>query len=129
MIAATEPPRPGIQRDREFPKPLATLAAGPLAKLDADRDGRVSILEVYRATVAEVAARFASDHRVPTEHAQIDDDGDGSGTCFPTPENPRRGSPLRGGLLLEEKRATAENAEDGEKRQRRDSERVGGRRG
>ena len=46
----------------------------------------MSVLELYRRTVAEVEARFAADKRVPTEHAQLDDNGDGVGTEEPVVE-------------------------------------------
>ena len=69
--------------ETEFPEALATVAKLPAKELDANRDGRVSVLEVYRRTVAEVEARFAADKRAPTEHAQIDDNGDGRGTEAP----------------------------------------------
>jgi hypothetical protein len=106
VIAATE--RDQEFNETEFPRALATLAAHPLAKLDADHDGRISILEVYRATVAEVAARFASDRRIPTEHAQIDDDGDGSGTEMP---DSKSADGALAGRTFAETRSTAENAE------------------
>ena len=84
VIAATE--RDGEFNETEFPHALADVSRLPLATLDADRDGRASVLEVYRATVAAVEKRFAADKRTPTEHPQLDDDGDGSGTeAIPAP--------------------------------------------
>jgi hypothetical protein len=68
--------------ETEFPQALATVAE----KLRADNGAKVSILNVYRRTVAEVEARFAADKRVPTEHAQLDDNGDGAGTEQPVVE-------------------------------------------
>jgi hypothetical protein len=69
--------------ETEFPEALAAVAKLPPKKLDANKDGKVSVLEVYRRTVAEVEARFAADKRAPTEHAQLDDNGDGRGTEAP----------------------------------------------
>ncbi|HJT76877.1 MAG TPA: hypothetical protein VJ739_06705, partial [Gemmataceae bacterium] len=69
--------------ETEFPEALAAVSKLPPEKLDANRDGKVSVLEVYRRTVAEVEARFAADKRLPTEHAQLDDNGDGQGTEAP----------------------------------------------
>ncbi len=39
-----------------------------------------NLAELFEATQREVAKRYASDHRVATEHAQLDDNGDGRGT-------------------------------------------------
>lgn len=40
---------------------------------DADKDGRVSVLEAYRYTTREVAKIYESSGRLQTEHAQISD--------------------------------------------------------
>jgi hypothetical protein len=69
--------------ETEFPEALVSVSKLPLDRLDADRDGAVSVLELYRRTVAEVEARFAADKRTPTEHARLDDNGDGTGTEEP----------------------------------------------
>jgi hypothetical protein len=79
VIAATGDEEPN---ETEFPQALATV----VGKLRANNGAKVSILELYRRTVAEVEARFAADKRVPTEHAQLDDNGDGSGTEQPVVE-------------------------------------------
>jgi hypothetical protein len=78
VVAATE--RSGEANETEFPHALAEVAIGPLARLDLDKDGKVSIHELFLATVEAVEARFKADRRAPTEHAQLDDDGDGVGT-------------------------------------------------
>jgi hypothetical protein len=78
VVAATE--RSGEANETEFPHALAEVAARPLARLDLDKDGKVSIRELYLATVQAVEAIFQADSRAPTEHAQLDDDGDGVGT-------------------------------------------------
>jgi hypothetical protein len=78
VVAATE--RSGEVNETEFPHALAEVAARPLARLDLDKDGKVSIREVFLATVEAVETRFQADKRAPTEHAQLDDDGDGVGT-------------------------------------------------
>src|SRR5262249_37457282 len=69
--------------ETEFPEALATVCGRSLAQLDSNKDGRVSVLELFQHTVAEVNARFAADKRIPTEHAQLDDNGDGLGTEEP----------------------------------------------
>lgn len=68
--------------ETEFPQALATV----MGKLQPDNGGKVSILQLYRRTVAEVEARFAGDKRIATEHAQLDDNGDGVGTEQPVVE-------------------------------------------
>jgi hypothetical protein len=75
--------------EAEFPYALATVAKRPAAELDTNKDGKVSLLELYRHTVTEVNARFARDKRAPTAHAQLDDNGDGVGTEQPSPEQPK----------------------------------------
>jgi hypothetical protein len=78
VIAATE--RSGEVNETEFPQALAEVVARPVGRLDLDKDSKVSIRELYLATVEAVEARFKADMRAPTEHAQLDDDGDGSGS-------------------------------------------------
>jgi hypothetical protein len=68
------------ENETEFPHALATIAARSPAELDADADGTVSLLELAQATAREVESRFAADKRLPTEHAHLDDDGNGVGT-------------------------------------------------
>ena len=85
--------------ETEFPEALAAVAKLPPKELDANKDGKVSVLEVYRRTVAEVEARFAADKRAPTEHAQLDDNGDGRGTEAPVVDGePGKKSTLDGPL-------------------------------
>lgn len=50
---------------------------------DADKDQRISILEAFRFAVAETRRFYETDGRLVTEHAQLDDDGDGAGTAAP----------------------------------------------
>lgn len=64
----------------EFPAAFADIIARPLDKLDGDGNGRVSVAELFTATVDEVERRFVTDERIATEHAQLDDDGDGRGS-------------------------------------------------
>ena len=46
---------------------------------DADKDSRVSVAEAYSYARQEVARAYQSSKRLQTEHAQIDDTGDGIG--------------------------------------------------
>lgn len=66
--------------ETEFPHALATIGRKPLSKLDADEDGSVSVAELFTTTVAEVNRQYKNDERLPTEHAILDDNGDGTGT-------------------------------------------------
>lgn len=47
---------------------------------DIDRDSRISLLEAYTYARDEVARHYESENQIQTEHAMLDDDGDGSGT-------------------------------------------------
>src|SRR5438132_6503017 len=85
--------------ETEFPYALATVAKRPMKELDTNKDGKVSILELYDLVVAEVNARFAKDKRVPTEHAQLDDNGDGIGTEQPGPDKASDGKKPADGAL------------------------------
>ena len=52
---------------------------------DQNKDGRVSVLEAFEYAVAQVARVYESDGRLQTEHALLDDNGDGEGTREPDP--------------------------------------------
>ncbi len=69
--------------ETEFPQALAIVAKQESQLLDANKDGRISVREVFGATVNQVESIFKSDKRVPTEHASLDDNGDGKGTELP----------------------------------------------
>ena len=86
VVAATE--RSGESNETEFPHVLAELARKPSRQLDLDKDGKISVQELFVSTVESVEARFASDKRAPTEHAQLDDNGDGIGTEVKPVEKP-----------------------------------------
>jgi hypothetical protein len=50
---------------------------------DADKDGRVSVLEAFDYARHEVQRFYEGEHRIQTEHALIDDNGDGTGSREP----------------------------------------------
>ena len=52
---------------------------------DVDKDQRISMLEAFNYATHEVARAYESDDRLLTEHAQLDDNGDGEGTGEPDP--------------------------------------------
>jgi hypothetical protein len=50
---------------------------------DTDKDNKVSLLEAYTYAAREVERWYKDQNRLVTEHAQLDDDGDGKGTGAP----------------------------------------------
>ena len=62
-----------------FPRFFVDAVAGDGA--DADKDGALSLLEAYVFARREVARAYEGDNRLLTEHAQLDDDGDGKGSA------------------------------------------------
>jgi hypothetical protein len=66
--------------ETEFPNALADLCRQIPADLDQDADGKASVWEVFLSLGKLVEARFAVDKRTPTEHALLDDNGDGIGS-------------------------------------------------
>jgi hypothetical protein len=50
---------------------------------DTDKDGRVSVLEAFHFARQEVAREYEADNRMLTEHAILDDNGDGEGSEEP----------------------------------------------
>lgn len=57
---------------------LAAVLVDPAA--DLDRDGQTSLLEAFLAAAARVAEFYQTEGRLATEHALIEDNGDGLGT-------------------------------------------------
>ena len=48
--------------------------------LDLDKDGRVSLFDLYVTVVRNLAQSYLERELLATEHALLDDDGDGRGT-------------------------------------------------
>jgi hypothetical protein len=78
VIAATEAAEE--INETEFPQALAKVLQSPPKDVDVNSDGQVSLAELFTISVKETNARFAADKRIATEHAQLDDDGDGRGS-------------------------------------------------
>ncbi|PAY21551.1 hypothetical protein CKO51_00330 [Rhodopirellula sp. SM50] len=75
----------------EMPYALAAVldGSGDTESLhDIDGDGTLSLLDLYLATNIEVTARFRAIDRLQTEHAQLDDNGDGRGSEVQQPYLP-----------------------------------------
>ena len=62
---------------------VTALAAGGA---DADKDGRVSMLEAFLYARRETGRIYESDNRLLTEHAVLDDNGDKQGSAAPGAE-------------------------------------------
>jgi len=68
-----------------FASYLAAALASDAA--DNDKDKRISVLEAFEYARKEVERDYQSDRRLLTEHALLDDDGDGRGTLQPATEH------------------------------------------
>jgi hypothetical protein len=74
------------RNETRFAEHFAEALARDVA--DTDKDGRVSLLEAFGYARAEVVRAYERDRRLLTEHAMLDDDGDGTGTAEPTAQTP-----------------------------------------
>jgi hypothetical protein len=63
-----------------FPLALAEVLDAPPDGIDRNKDGKISVFELYLAVVANVMQRYVSDENLATEHAKLDDNGDGHGS-------------------------------------------------
>jgi len=59
--------------------------AGGEDESDQNKDGRVSVLEAFEYAAGQVTRVYESDGRLQTEHALLDDNGDGEGSREPDP--------------------------------------------
>jgi hypothetical protein len=82
VIAAT---KSGFERNAtQFGGYFAkALGADPADGADTDKDGRLSVLEAFTYARREVTRAYEHDQRLLTEHAILDDDGDGKGSTDP----------------------------------------------
>src|SRR5207244_9319694 len=79
VIAATE--ADAEPNETTFPAVFAKILTTGLdpAEHDVDKDGRLTLFDLYVVTAKEIAQNYASAEQLATEHAQLDDDGDGVG--------------------------------------------------
>jgi hypothetical protein len=79
VIAATE--ADAETNEKKFPAVFAKFLAGGLdpAEHDVDKDGKLSLFDLYVVVAKEIAQDYASAEQLATEHQQLDDDGDGVG--------------------------------------------------
>lgn len=68
--------------ETEYPHEFARLLSNldTEENLDVDRDGRISLFDLHVATARNLAQSFAERELLATEHALLDDDGNGRGT-------------------------------------------------
>jgi hypothetical protein len=80
VIAATEPDLE--VNETVFPHKLALALSSPPAysEFDVDRDGRMTLLDLYLWSARAAAEDYSTAELLATEHAQLDDNGDGRGT-------------------------------------------------
>ena len=78
VITATRSPREG--NATRFAGFFADAFAGGVA--DTDKDERVSVLEAFAYARREVERSFEEEGLIATEHALLDDNGDGEGSDF-----------------------------------------------
>lgn len=69
------------RNESQFGRYFVAAVAGDGA--DVDKDGRVSLLEAYRFADAETRRHYENASKLRSEHAQLDDDGDGKATAAP----------------------------------------------
>jgi hypothetical protein len=79
VIAATE--ADAETNETKFPAVLAQFLVSGLnaAEHDVDKDGKLTLFDLYVVVAKEIAQGYASAEQLATEHPQIDDDGDGVG--------------------------------------------------
>ena len=73
------------ENETEFPQALAKSLAAP--ETDTNRDGLVSLTELFLATNAAVLNLYKEGDYIVKEHAQLDGNGDGKATQRPAPED------------------------------------------
>jgi hypothetical protein len=80
IISATEPDWETSETD--FPHELAELLANPppVSEMDIDQDGAVTLLDLFLLTAKRVTLSYLDQQYLVTEHALLDDDGNGQGT-------------------------------------------------
>ena len=87
--ALSGPGRVIVTATRTGDEKYATLFGGPFVdafvteSADADRDGKVSILEAFEYAKKAVADSYVREGFLPTEHGLLDDNGDKQGSMEP----------------------------------------------
>lgn len=76
----------GERNETQFARFFAEALSGEAA--DLDKDGALSLLEAFTYTQAEVARYYEQENLLLTEHAILEDDGDGAGSEEPSVDGP-----------------------------------------
>jgi len=63
-----------------LPSSASTSPGARCPEADLDRDGAISVLEATVVAANRVAAEYAAGNQLASEHALVDDNGDGKGT-------------------------------------------------
>lgn len=84
IVAATRTARE--RNATEFPRFFVDAVSGEGS--DLDKDGRVSMLEAFLYARAEVERYYGEENELLTEHAVLDDNGDGEGSQEASPTGP-----------------------------------------
>lgn len=72
----------GERNETQFPRYFAAALSSDAS--DLDKDGTLSLLEAFTFTRAEVARYYEQENLLLTEHAILEDDGDGEGSEEPS---------------------------------------------
>lgn len=91
IISATEPALEITAT--EMPYALGAILAGTAEHSglsDIDGDGSLTLMDLYLSVNIEIHQSFVTQDYVPTEHAQLDDNGDGRGSELQEPFLPRK---------------------------------------
>ena len=80
VITATEPDLE--VNETLFPHKLARALSGAVSygEMESDRDGQLSLLDLYLFVARDTAQEYVTGMLLATEHALLDDNGDGRGT-------------------------------------------------
>ncbi|HEX5104485.1 MAG TPA: hypothetical protein VFV87_11770 [Pirellulaceae bacterium] len=80
VIVATEPDLE--VNETLFPHTLVKALADPppYLEFDADRDGKLTLLDAYLWSARDIAQQYVTGELLATEHSLLDDTGDGRGT-------------------------------------------------
>lgn len=88
IITATQSGRE--RNDTRFPKFM--IEAFNSAAADLGKDGRLSVMEVFRYAASATVKEFVEANHLITENALLDDNGDGKGTTIKSIENAADGA-------------------------------------
>ncbi len=100
----------------EMPYALARVLSGKHETqelADIDKDGSISLLDLYLATNLEIHGRFKSLERLQSDHALLDDNGDGLGRELQTAYLPLDESPDKA-ITKRKKSAVKSSNSDGD---------------